>query len=96
MSTATCFAFMWGFSSGLSQIALLYIVPHYYGTKCIGTINSIISTSGVIGSALGPLAYGVAIDRIGSWATILWWTFPFAVVSSLLLILFGKKPVKPC
>ena len=95
MSYATCFAIVWGFSAGLQQISLQYIMPHYYGTKCIGTINSIGATSGVIGSAIGPITYGVAIDKIGSWATILWWTVPLALGSTLLLICMGKKPTKP-
>ena len=93
MISATVFAVVWGLSSGLQQVALQYVWPYYYGVNCLGTINSLFVTSGVIGSAIGPIAYGVAIDRIGSWSTILWWTVPVALFSSLMLLLCGQKPV---
>ena len=86
MLTGTFFALTWGFSSGFRQVALQYIWPDYYGTNCLGTINSLFNTSCVIGSAIGPLAYGLAIDFVGSWATILWWTAPISITSAILLL----------
>ena len=93
MFTATLFAIMWGFSAGLGQMAFLYIAPTYYGTACVGTLNSIFSTAMVLGSAIGPIAYGVSIDKVGSWPLILWWTVPLAVISTILLMTHGMKPV---
>ena len=62
MVTATYFAVMWGFSMGLQQVSFLYVMPHFYGTECIATLNSMFATATVLGSAIGPIAYGVAID----------------------------------
>ena len=59
--------------------------------SCLGRINSLFATSQVIGSAIGPIAYGVAIDEIGSWATILWWTVPIALLSTLQLVSYDGE-----
>ena len=95
MFSATLMAVVWGLSSGLSQVSLAYSMPYFYGTKCIATLNSMFATAMVLGSAVGPIAYGVAIDKVGSWAVILWWTAPIAMLSSILLLLFAQKPVHP-
>ena len=93
MFTGIFFAISWGFSTGIRTIALQYIWPDYYGTNCLGKINSLNGTSLVIGSAIGPLAYGLAIDYVGSWSTILWWTAPISITSAVLLLFCAKKPV---
>ena len=67
-------------------------MPHFYGTDCIATLNSMLTTAIVLGSAVGPIAYGVAIDKVGSWPTILWWTVPVAMISTIALLL-TQKPV---
>ena len=70
-------------------------MPHYFGTECIATINSVFATSAVLGSAIGPIAFGVAIDQVGSWPKILWCTVPVAVLSTILLLTLGQKPIHP-
>ena len=95
MASATFFAIVWGFAFGLASVSFQYALPHYFGTDCIATINSMFSTSAVIGSAIGPIAYGVAIDQVGSWSKILWSTVPIAFTCSLLLLFLAKKPVHP-
>ena len=93
--TATYFAVVWGFSAGFGQVSYHYIIPHYFGTMCIAKLNSMFVTATILGSAIGPIAYGVAIEKVGSWQTILWWTVPFAVISMISLLLI-KKPVLDC
>ena len=83
---------MWGFSTGLGQVSYLFVMPHFYGTDCIARLNSMFATATIFGSAIGPIAYGVAIDKVGSWPTILWWTVPVAIISTIALLL-TQKPV---
>ena len=92
MVSATIFAIVWGFSTGLGQVSYMFIMPHFYGTECVATLNSMFASATIFGSAIGPIAYGVAIDKIGSWPTILWWTVPVAMVCTITLLL-TQKPV---
>lgn len=86
------FAITWGISGGFGQIGLQYVWPDYYGKGCLGKLNSLQATSMVIGSAIGPIAYGVAIDHVGSWSKILWTTVPIAIGTAVALWIFARKP----
>ena len=92
MVSGTMFAVVWGLGYNIQQVALTFVMPHFYGTKCLGTINSVFVTSNVLGTAIGPIAYGMAIDKTGSWSTILWSTVPIALLSGLMLTFCATKP----
>ncbi|MCI3918849.1 MFS transporter [Paenibacillus sp. TRM 82003] len=65
------FAVTWGIAQGFMNIPLGVIWPNYFGRKHLGSIQSITHTAMVIGSALGPLQFGWALDHFGNYKMIL-------------------------
>jgi len=68
---AIIFGIVWGFIGGFERIAFGLIWPNYFGRKYIGRIKGIAMTMGVIGSAFGPLPFGVSYDIFGGYNEIL-------------------------
>jgi MFS family permease len=90
---AIAFGVLWGISGGFERIALNYVWPSFFGRKSLGSIKGSAMTVTVLGSALGPLPFGLAFDLIGGYEQIL-------LVSMILPILgitaslLAKKPMK--
>lgn len=81
------------------QMALQGIVggviwPDYYGRRHLSTIRGVTMMAGVIGSALGPLPYGVAYDVFGGYGEALLASIAFPVLG-VLAGLLAVKPKKP-
>ena len=80
------------------QMALQGIVggviwPDYFGRRHLSTIRGVTMMAGVIGSALGPLPYGVAYDLFGGYGEALLASIAFPVVG-VLAGLLAVKPVR--
>ena len=78
------------------QMALQGIVggviwPDYFGRRHLSTIRGVTMMAGVIGSALGPLPYGVAYDLFGGYSEALLASIAFPVVG----VVAGLLAVKP-
>lgn len=71
-SMAILFGVVWGFISGIERVALSVVWPNYYGRQYIGSINGIAMAVMVIGSALGPLPFGLFFDGFGGYDEVLW------------------------
>ena len=71
-SMAILFGVAWGFISGIERVTLSVIWPNYYGRQYIGSINGIAMAVMVIGSALGPLPFGLFFDGFGGYDEVLW------------------------
>ncbi|MFD1037077.1 MFS transporter [Virgibacillus byunsanensis] len=84
---------IWGVGNGFERIGLNIIWPNYFGRKYIGSINGVGVTMGVIGSAFGPLPFGVGFDLFHSYTPILLFTLIFPVIG-LVSAWVAKKPVK--
>jgi cyanate permease len=65
------FAIAWGIAQGLLNISFAVVLPNYFGRQYLGSIQSITAASGVVGSALGPVAFGLAFDQLGSYSLIM-------------------------
>ncbi|MBT2756888.1 MFS transporter [Mesobacillus foraminis] len=90
---ALVFGVLWGISGGFERIALNYVWPSYFGRKALGSINGTAMTVMVLGSALGPLPFGIAYDVFGGYQEVLLASLIFpglGIVCSLL----AKKPEK--
>lgn len=61
--------------------------PAYYGRKHLGSIRSMATTAMVIGSALGPLPFGVAFDMFNGYKEILIIMMIFPVIASFASII---------
>lgn len=90
---AFAFGVLWGIANGLERIGLNIIWPNYFGRKYIGSINGVGVTMGVLGSAFGPLPFGVGFDIFHSYTPVLLATLLFPLIG-LFCALIAKKPEK--
>jgi MFS family permease len=91
--TAIIFILFYGFSASIQSIAINTVYPYYYGRKHLGTIRAAATIFMVIGSALGPLPFGLGFDITGSYDTVLYGVIVFAILTTVLTF-FIKKPYK--
>ena len=70
-SIAILFGVLWGIIGGFERITLNIIWPNYFGRKYLGSIKGLALTAMVIGSAFGPLPFGIAYDYFGGYNEIL-------------------------
>lgn len=89
---AIVFGVVWGLIGGLERITLTIIWPNYFGRKHIGSIKSIAQTTMIIGSALGPLPFGVAYDLFGGYEEIMLIMMIFPVLG--MIAAFISPPPK--
>jgi MFS family permease len=82
-----------GVQMGIHGIVGGVVWPEYFGRKHLSTIRGVTMMAGVIGSALGPLPYGLAYDICGGYRE--------AITASLMFPLLGiaagfraTKPIK--
>jgi MFS family permease len=68
---AVLFGIIRGVVGGFEAITFGVIWPNYFGRKYIGSIKGVAMTSGVIGSAFGPLPFGIAFDYFGGYLEII-------------------------
>ncbi|WP_347553133.1 MFS transporter (plasmid) [Pseudalkalibacillus hwajinpoensis] len=90
---AVIFGTLWGIANGLERIVLNVIWPIYFGRKHIGSINGWGVTMGVLGSAFGPLPFGIGFDLFQSYTPVLLLTLVFPLIG-IASALVAKKPVK--
>ncbi|OYD07570.1 MFS transporter [Paludifilum halophilum] len=79
---AIVFALLWGTCNGLEQIILSAIWPEYFGRRYLGSIRGVAMMM-VVGSALGPLPFGVAFDHFGGYMEIIFLTCILPVIGFL-------------
>ncbi|WP_099159836.1 MFS transporter [Virgibacillus ndiopensis] len=90
---AILFGIIWGIANGFERIGLNIIWPNYFGRKYIGSITGVGSTVMVLGSAFGPLPFGVGFDMFHSYTSIILLTIVFPVIG-LISAWIAKKPKK--
>ncbi|MBM7605877.1 MFS family permease [Metabacillus crassostreae] len=90
---AILFGVVWGITGGLERITLAIVWPSYFGRKHIGSIKGVAMTMMVIGSAFGPLPFGVAFDMFKGYEEILLATLILPVAAAIAAI-SAKQPVK--
>lgn len=60
-----------GFSMGAEMDMLAFLTSRYFGVENFGQVYGILFTSFLIGTSLGPVAYGLAFDSMGSYIWVL-------------------------
>lgn len=68
---AIMYGILWGMISGLERIVLNIVWPNYFGREHLGSIKGIAQTVMVLGSAFGPLPFGIFYDTFGGYDEIL-------------------------
>jgi MFS family permease len=89
---AIAFGIFWGIVGGVERIALNVIWPNFFGRTYIGSIKGLAMAVMVIGSAFGPLPFGVAYDFFGGYEEILMIMMIFPALAAVAALL-AKKPV---
>jgi MFS family permease len=87
------FAVVWGIGQGFMNIPLGVVWPNYYGRKYLGSIQGVTHTAGVIGSALGPIQFGFAFDRFGTYSGVLVVSAVIWAIGAILSFL-AKPPIR--
>lgn len=90
---AIVFGVLWGTANGFERIGLSVIWPDYFGRAYIGSISGVGATVGVLGSAFGPLPFGIGFDLFDSYTPVLMITM-LAPVIGIVCALIAKKPAK--
>ncbi|WP_306975545.1 MFS transporter [Alkalibacillus salilacus] len=62
---------IWGIAHGFERISLNIVWPNYFGKQHLGSIRSVAQSVMVVGSALGPLPFGIFYDWLGGYSEIL-------------------------
>ena len=88
---AWVFLALYGAGSGIKATLIPVLLSEVYGTKFIGAIRSFVATLGVCGSAVGPPAWGLALDLDVSVATMTLTAIAYFIFSSLLMVLSGRR-----
>lgn len=91
-AVAIIFGLIWGFIGGVEKIVISYIFPDYFGRRHIGSIKSIATTVTVMGSAFGPLPFGIAYDYFGGYTEILLAMLLFPLIG-IVASLASAKPI---
>jgi MFS family permease len=93
LQTVIIYGVLLGVMMGFESLIGGVIWPNYYGRKHLSTIRGVTMMVGVIGSALGPLPYGIAFDIFGGYTEALLFslTFPFIGIIAGFL---ARKPMK--
>ncbi|WP_377891290.1 MFS transporter [Alkalihalobacillus sp. R86527] len=84
---AIVFGVLWGIIGGIERITLNIIWPDYFGRANLGSIKGIATTTMVIGSAFGPLPFGVAYDTFGGYTEILLLILIFPILGTIAAFL---------
>lgn len=93
VATAIFFILFYGLSAGIQGVALNVLWPDYFGRKYLGSIRGAATVFMVIGSALGPLPFGVYYDMTGGYNLVIYGMMGLTVIA-MILALSIKKPVR--
>ena len=65
------YALVHGTFMAFDAVSTGVVWPNYFGRKNLGSIRGFAMTAMVLGSALGPLPFGIAYDYFGSYNQIM-------------------------
>ncbi|MBM7553934.1 putative MFS family arabinose efflux permease [Thalassobacillus pellis] len=88
---AIIFGVVWGLISGFERIVLSIVWPNYFGRTYLGSIKGVAQTVMVLGSAFGPLPFGLFYDYFGGYQEILW-VMMMLPLTAVVLSLLSPKP----
>lgn len=79
-----------GFSHGAEIDCVAYLTAAYFGLKCFGEIFGLVVVATVMGSAVGPLAFGYLRDASGAYSLPYLMMAAFAAGSGFLMFCVGR------
>nr|WP_087573428.1 MULTISPECIES: MFS transporter [unclassified Sphingomonas] len=81
-----------GFGAGFEFDLLAFLISRYFGQRNYGVIYGCFYTVIACGGGLGPVVYGYAFDRTGTYAVALLCGIGCILIGGLLLLLMGPYP----
>ena len=91
--TATLFILFYGVAVAVQGVALNVLWPNYFGRLYLGSIRGAATVFMVIGSALGPLPFGIGYDLTGGYNHVIFGMMIFTGIT-IFMALAIKKPRK--
>jgi MFS family permease len=91
--TAISFILFYGSAVAVQGVALNVLWPNYFGRKYLGSIRGAATVFMVLGSALGPLPFGIDYDISGGYNNVLIIMMIYTGITAILALLI-KPPVK--
>ncbi len=91
--TAISFILFYGLAIAIQNVSLNVLWPNYFGRNNLGSIRGAATVFMVLGSALGPLPFGLSYDLTGNYNYAIFGMMIFTFVT-LALSLFIKKPTR--
>jgi len=82
-----------GAVGGTVRAALSTMIPGYFGTAHIGSIQGVLTVAGVGGSALGPVALAVVQSATGSYRSANLWLMIIPMIATVVALV--NKPLRP-
>ena len=73
-----------GISMGAEIDMLAFLTGRYFGVENFGRVYGILFTSFLIGTSIGPVAYGMAYETLGSYIWVLFFSIGLMLVSALV------------
>ncbi|MYL36127.1 MFS transporter [Pontibacillus yanchengensis] len=87
---AVIYGVMWGLVNGFERIVLNIVWPNYFGREYLGSIKGLAQTVMVVGSAFGPLPFGLFYDWFGGYQQIIWIMMIFPLIAAIFSLLSPK------
>lgn len=87
---AILFILFYGLSIAIQSVTLNVLWPNYFGRKYLGSIRGAATIFMVIGSALGPLPFGISFDLTGDYNIAIIAMIVFAGINFLLSFLMDR------
>jgi len=81
-----------GFSMGAEIDMLAFLTGRYFGVENFGQVYGILFTSFLIGTSIGPVAYGMAYESMGSYIGMLMVSIVLMLASAAITVLLPKYP----
>ncbi len=85
-------AMLIGASIGAEADLLAFLTSRYFGLKCFGEIYGLLFSSLLIGTSLGPVAFGASFEASGSYTTILTVCTVLCVIAAIVMKLLPAYP----
>jgi len=79
-----------GFSMGAEIDMLAFLTGRYFGVQNFGQVYGILFTSFLIGTSIGPVAYGMAYESMGSYIWVLVVSIVLMLVSAVITALLPR------
>ena len=90
MATAVVFILFYGLGIAIQTLTTNVFWPNFFGRKHLGSIRGAATVFMVIGSALGPLPFGIAYDLTGSFTIAITGMVIFTAIALVLSFLISK------